>query len=237
MNPLNKEGRLLLGVDTCGSQASVALVRVQDGPDGPLQLLEQRTIPGAISGGELSVKLLPAIADLLAGQAIRVSELGGIVAVAGPGSFTGIRVGLAAVKGLAEAAGIPVVAISRLAILSAVTGTACALLDAYRGQMFCGMYEAGQAAREMLLTAGDIPAMGGLPQPMGVCEDAVAHLLETLLDEPRLVRVQAPAAWDAVTLAIRRWRAREFADTAALDGYYLRGADAKTQAELAARQA
>jgi len=48
------------------------------------------------------------------------------------------------------------------------------------------------------------------------------------------VRTAAPTAYDALRFALPRYLAGEFADVAALDGYYLRGADAKTQAALAA---
>ena len=100
-----------------------------------------------------------------------------------------------------------------------------AVLDAHRGQVYCGLYGEGEP-REMLLTAGEINAMGGLPLPAAVCEEAVAQMLETLLEaEP--VRVTAPTAWNALEMGVKQWTNGEFADVAALDGYYLRGADAK----------
>jgi len=210
----------LLAVDTCGAVGSVALGRIFD---GQAELLEERLV----AGGELSVLLMQAIADLLAAARAKVGDLAGLIAVAGPGSFTGIRIGLAVVKGLAEAATLPVVTLSRLALLAELAKTPTAVLDAHRGQMYCGMYAAGEAASEMLLTAGEVNAMGGLPGPVGVCEEAVAQMLEELQGETEIVRSAAPVAWDALRFALPRWRAGEFVDVAALDGYYLRGADAK----------
>ena len=105
------ESGILLGVDTCGAMGSIALARLQN---DALELLGEKEI----QGGELSVALVQGIADLLAEAGIAVHDLAGITAVAGPGSFTGIRVGLAAVKGLAEAANFPVVTVSRLALLA-----------------------------------------------------------------------------------------------------------------------
>jgi tRNA threonylcarbamoyladenosine biosynthesis protein TsaB len=154
-----------------------------------------------------------------------------MVAVAGPGSFTGIRVGLAAVKGLAEAANLPVVTLSRLALLADSAHAPCAVLDAHRGQFYCGMY-GDRVAREMLLTAGEINAMGGLTGKVAVCEETVAQLLEELYGEPELIRAPAPTAAVALRYSLSKWRAGEFADLAQLDGYYLRGADAKVSARL-----
>ncbi len=178
-----------------------------------------------VPGGELSVLLLQAVVDLLAEAGLASADIAGIVAVAGPGSFTGIRIGLAVVKGMAEALGIPVVTVSRLQLLSSIAGTPTAVLDAHRGQMYCGMF--GENSQEILLTAGEVNAMGGLPGPVGVCEEAVAQTLEELVGEPAIVRVNAPSAGDVLRFGLSDWLAGEFADVAALDGYYLRGADAK----------
>jgi tRNA threonylcarbamoyladenosine biosynthesis protein TsaB len=218
-----RDSGLLLGVDTCGAVGSIALGREAD---GRIDLLGETQI----AGGELSVSLVQGIADLLGSAGVAVGDLNGIVAVAGPGSFTGIRIGLAAVKGLAEASGLPVVAVSRLALLAELGQASCSVLDAHRGQFYCGIYRDGAPAREMLLTAGEINAMGGLRGRVAVCEETVAQSLEELWGEPELVRVSALGASGALRFAGGRWRAGEFEDMALLDGYYLRGADAKISA-------
>ena len=210
---------ILLGVDTCGAFGSIALGRVVD---RELVLLGEKRM----EGGEFAAALLQGIADLLDESGVGIGDLRGIVAVAGPGSFTGIRIGLSMVKGLAEVTGVGVVAISRLALLAAEAGTPCAVLDAHRGQVYCRIYAEGEAAPEMLLTAGEINAMGGLPLPVAVCEEAAAQLVEMLLEaEP--MRVPAPTAGKALRFGLARWLARDCDDVASLDGYYLRGADAK----------
>ena len=215
------ESGILLGVDTCGPVGSIALAKLEG---HGLKLLGETRAPG----GELSVSLVQGIADLLASAGIAVRDLAGIVAVAGPGSFTGIRIGLAAVKAMAEAAGLPVVTVSRLALLAELGQARCSVLDAHRGQFYCGMY--GEGTREMLLTAGEINSIGGLKGTVAVCEETVAQLLEELFGEPELIRVAAPMASDALRYSLAKWRAGELADVASLDGYYLRGADAKVSA-------
>jgi len=215
---------LLLGVDTCGPSGSIALGRLTE--EGLLIVGET-----ALAGREYAAALVGAIGDLLDEAGAVAGELAGVVAVAGPGSFTGIRIGLAAVKALAEAGSIPVVTVSRLALLADTAGASCAVLDAHRGQFYCGMYSEG-VAQEMLLTAGEINAMGGLKGRVAVCEETVAQLLEELYGEPDLIRVEAPSAAAVLRYSLNKWRAGEFADIASLDGYYLRGADAKVSARL-----
>ncbi len=215
-----REGGLLLAVDSCGVEGSVALGRVVE---AEVELLGE----SRIAGGALSVGLVSGIAELLAGAGVAVGDLAGIVVVSGPGTFTGIRIGVAAVKALAEAAGLPVVAVSRLALLAEKGEARCSILDAHRGQVFCGFYQAGEAAREVLMTAGEVNAMGGFAGRVAVCEAAVAQWIDELVGEPDVVQLAAPTAADALRYGVSDWRAGRFADVAALDGYYLRGADAK----------
>lgn len=214
----------MLGVDTCGVLGSIALGRVAG---DEVEMLAERTIPG----GELSVLLVTGIAELLDEAGVSLADLAGITAVAGPGSFTGIRVGLAAVKGIAEVTALPVVTVSRLGLLAELGGASCSVLDAHRGQLYCGMYEAGQE-QEMLLTAGEINSMGGLKGRVAVAEETVAQLLEELFGEPEIVRVAGLPAAAALRYSLSKWRISDVADLAALDGYYLRGADAKVSAKL-----
>src|SRR5579862_9278906 len=99
-------GGLMLSIDTCGPSGSVALGRLA-GRD--LEVLGET----GLAGRTYSATLVAAIRELLAANGAALKDLGGIIVVNGPGSFTGVRVGLSAVKGLAEGAQIPVVALSR----------------------------------------------------------------------------------------------------------------------------
>src|SRR5580693_3108075 len=127
---------LLLAIDTCGPTGSVALGRL---PGRDLEILGQIEL----ASRTYSTTLVAAVAELLRSAGIELREVGGIVAVNGPGSFTGVRVGLSAVKGLAEGAQIPVVAISRLEVLSRKSGVPSAALDAHRGEVFLRVERAG----------------------------------------------------------------------------------------------
>jgi tRNA threonylcarbamoyladenosine biosynthesis protein TsaB len=139
--------QLLLAVDTSGKDGSVALARAMPGQD-EIDVLE--VVP--LTGGAFSAQLVPQIAALLSNHGYSKSDLGAFAVASGPGSFTGLRVGLAAMKALAEALQKPMVAISVLeavACSGAAQGTAqgtargrvLAILDAGRGDIYVGDYE------------------------------------------------------------------------------------------------
>src|SRR5208283_5005028 len=134
---------LLLAIDTCGPTGSIAL--------GQQLFGEFRKLGDVQLGGRRnSEALVGETMNLLRMAEVLPSWLTAIVAVIGPGSFTGVRVGLAAVKGLAEGNQIPVVAVSRLEVMAAVSGVPCAALDAHRHEIFLRLAEPSAAARELL---------------------------------------------------------------------------------------
>jgi len=147
---------LLLVTDTSGRNGTVALARAGDRDQ--IDLLE--VVP--LAGGMFSAQLVPQIAALLQRHGISKTDLDGFVVVSGPGSFTGLRVGLAAIKALAEVLQKPVAAVSLLeliAIASRREGRVVAVLDGGRGEVFFGAYEiAGdsvQVLREELLSKAE----------------------------------------------------------------------------------
>lgn len=88
--------------------------------------------------------IFPAIENLLSRAQVNLSDIDCFAAASGPGSFTGVRVGLAAVKGLAEALGKPAVGVSNLQALASFgqAPSRAVLLDARRGQVYAAVYNA-----------------------------------------------------------------------------------------------
>ncbi|HSZ61511.1 MAG TPA: tRNA (adenosine(37)-N6)-threonylcarbamoyltransferase complex dimerization subunit type 1 TsaB [Terriglobales bacterium] len=132
---------LLLAVDTSGKNGSLALARVTPG-QSEIDILE--TIP--LTGGAFSAQLVPLIAASLEKHGHSKRDLGAFAVVSGPGSFTGLRVGLAAIKGLAEALEKPIVAVSLLEAVahgSALLDRVFAVLDAERSDVYVGDYDLG----------------------------------------------------------------------------------------------
>jgi tRNA threonylcarbamoyladenosine biosynthesis protein TsaB len=178
-----------------------------------------------LAGRTYSATLVSAIEELLAGQGIGLGDIGCIVVVNGPGSFTGVRVGLSAAKGLAEGAGLPVVAISRLQVLAWKAGIESAALDAHRHEVFLRVADSDQL-RERLAGPEELARLCP-PSSVSVCDDQAAALLQQAWPAVRLMQVPPPTAADALQLSAPAVAAGNFADVALLDGHYLRRSDAE----------
>lgn len=103
-----------------------------------------------LAGGTFSAQLIPQIAALLEKHNFTKRDIAGFAAASGPGSFTGLRVGLAAIKGLAAGLQKPIAAVSLLeavARTSSGRGRVLAALDAGRGEVYCGDYDVAPQVR------------------------------------------------------------------------------------------
>lgn len=127
---------LILGVDTSGKHGSISLVRCEY---NGRQVIE--VVP--LQGGTFSAQLVPEIAALLEKRGFKKDQIDGFAVVSGPGSFTGLRVGLAAIKGLAEVLEKPIAAVSLLEAVarSKQAGRVVSALDAGRGEIYVGRYD------------------------------------------------------------------------------------------------
>jgi tRNA threonylcarbamoyladenosine biosynthesis protein TsaB len=210
----------ILAIDTCGPSGSVALGRLSGQAVEILGQIE-------LEGRSYSSTLVAAVGELLGQTGMQLGLLHAMVAVNGPGSFTGVRVGLAAVKGLAEPARIPVVAVSRLEVLAANSGVPSAALDAHRNEVFLRLGLPGEQGRELLAGAHELAAIHPAPLQIAICDEAAALLLGLAWPVAELIRTAAPTAADALSLCAPRVAAGEFVDLAFLDGHYLRRSDAE----------
>jgi tRNA threonylcarbamoyladenosine biosynthesis protein TsaB len=213
-------GQPILAIDTCGPTGSVALGRL---PGRDLEILGQIEL----ASRTYSTTLVPAVAELLRSAGIELRELGGIIAVNGPGSFTGVRVGLSAVKGLVEGTEIPVVAFSRLEVLSRKSGLPCSALDAHRGEIFLRLERMDSKPIEILAGPSELAAIRPEPIRVAVCDEEAAGVLAAAWPGTQLVVTPSPMAADVLRMGEGRLTAGIFADVALLDGHYLRRSDAE----------
>jgi tRNA threonylcarbamoyladenosine biosynthesis protein TsaB len=218
---------MLLSLNTCGNTATVAL-----GEAAPKGVKILATAELAVR--TYSARLIPEIAALLQKQQATMSDIEAIVVVNGPGSFTGIRVGVSTAKGLSEGAGIPLIAVSRLALLAHVSllPHVLAAVDAGRGDFYVGEYRNGTSLGETLLTgeqtvtAAKQPGAGVLVCDESRAGDASSSACSALaICGP--IYVQPPDAAEALRFAMTRFHARDFDDPETLDANYLRRSDAE----------
>lgn len=194
---------LILAVDTTREYGSTALLR-------GTQVLEEFTIHAPKGFAHVLYEHLGALLDR---HGVKPADIDCFAAASGPGSFTGVRVGLACIKGLAEAVGKPAVGVSNLqAIASLGNGPLRApVIDARRGEIYGAVYdEAGRAV---------------LPEVVAPLEE----WRRTLPPEAQIVELaaEAPLAAAIARIALARLLAGEAADPAALDANYVRRSDAE----------
>ena len=123
---------LILGIDTSGKNGSIALVRFAQEQAQTLDIVP-------LEGGTFSAQLVPQISELLGKHNLSKKDIDAFAVASGPGSFTGLRVGLAAVKALAEILHRPIAAVSLLDVVMRQVqsgGALISLLDAGRGEVF-----------------------------------------------------------------------------------------------------
>ena len=135
---------ILLSIDTCGVRGSIALLQ-----NGVLVKMVPHDEPE-----EYSSWLLPAVEALLRGEALAMADVGAYAVAVGPGSFTGVRVGLTTVKAWNEVYGKGIAPVSRLeAVASQHHGeqsVIAAFLDGSRAQVFGAVYECEGGSLQLL---------------------------------------------------------------------------------------
>ena len=145
---------ILVALDTA-SPSTVAGVMRADG-----SVVEARDDPPPESRGQHASRLLALLEQALDEAGIDWRDVERIAVGVGPGGFTGLRIGIATARALAQAHGLPLVPVGSLAALAAGTqGPVAAVLDARRGEVFAAAYDDG---RELLapaaLAPGDVAA-------------------------------------------------------------------------------
>jgi tRNA threonylcarbamoyladenosine biosynthesis protein TsaB len=143
---------IVVAFDTA-SPSTVAGVLLGDG-----RVIEARDDPPAGSRGEHAARVLPLIEQALVKAGVEWGEVDRIAVGVGPGGFTGLRIGIATARALAQGNGLPLVPVGSLAALAmgAASERVAAVLDARRGEVFAGVWQAGY---ELLAPAALAPAV------------------------------------------------------------------------------
>jgi tRNA threonylcarbamoyladenosine biosynthesis protein TsaB len=196
---------VILSLDTTSEFGSIALTEAN-------VVIEEMQLHAPEGFGHV---LYGHIQHLLEKNGTTVHQMECFAAASGPGSFTGVRVGLAAVKGLAEATAKRVVAVSNLRALASF-GTAplrATLIDARRGEVYAGVYN---SRLELVVPEAVLKFDAFLPTlPAHGCE-----LISAITHPRALAAAIGHIAWDEFTLG----RASDPAD---IDANYVRRSDAE----------
>lgn len=131
---------LIFGIDTCSMSSSAALMSEE-------KLIAEFTVNHKKTHSE---KIMPQIEAMLAACGIDISDIDAFAASVGPGSFTGVRIGVATAKGFAQVLKKPCVAVSALSALAlgarTFEGIICPVLDARRNQVYNALFESDKRA-------------------------------------------------------------------------------------------
>ena len=207
---------MILAIDTTSEFGSLALVDA----DG---VVDEVPLHAPDGFGHV---LYPKLEQLLARNRVNVNAMECFAAASGPGSFTGVRIGLAAIKGLAEASGRPAVAVSNLQAL-AWSGTRplrATLLDARRGEVYGAVYDdhLDLVCPEVVMKFADWLRM----LPVGDIELVAVDMPQTDPGMPVVIALRALAGVIG-RIAWKRFRDGYASDPAALDANYVRRSDAE----------
>lgn len=249
---------LLLVTDTSGKDGFVGLAQAGDstGYDA-VKVIEEI----ALAGGTFSAQLVPQISGLLKKHGLTKTGIDAFIVVSGPGSFTGLRVGLAAIKALAEILRKPIVPVSLLEVLAPLSTMIAAshdepnptavfryavALDAARGEAFVGEYEATVHAENSIRAKGEsLLTLDGLASLLET--DSVRWIAtpdQTIFDglskrvadsKRRFVRrnLRRPRSAEVARIGWQKLNAGQVASPEQLEANYIRRSDAEIFAKLA----
>ncbi|HKF04614.1 MAG TPA: tRNA (adenosine(37)-N6)-threonylcarbamoyltransferase complex dimerization subunit type 1 TsaB [Candidatus Sulfotelmatobacter sp.] len=249
---------LLLVTDTSGKDGFVGLAHAGDSPKR-IEVVEE--IP--LAGGTFSAQLVPQISGLLQKHELRKTDIDAFIVVSGPGSFTGLRVGLAAIKALAEILHKPIVPVSLLEVLAPESQMIAAghneqkrpatfpyavALDAGRGEAYVGQYEIVITSEECalvkplgesLLTLDNLAALleSGAAQWIATPDQAIFDALGKRVPgslRSRLRRsLRRPRSEEVALAGWQKLKAGETISPEQLDANYIRRSDAEIFAKPA----
>jgi tRNA threonylcarbamoyladenosine biosynthesis protein TsaB len=207
---------LILALDTTHESGSLALVRGCD-------VLEEETLHEPAGFSRI---LYARLEQLLERHEVRLAAIDCFAAASGPGSFTGVRVGLACIKGLGEALGKPAIGVSNLEAMARF-GSArlrAVVLDARRGEIYGAVYDAaGMLVSPEVVTKFDAWVT---TLPAGV-DEFIADMPLPVPAGATLIAMPQGIAAMVGRIASERLARGDAGDPAAIDANYVRRSDAE----------
>ena len=210
----------LLNIETSTKNCSVSVAK-----DG--ETIALREI--ATEGYSHAEKLHVFIEEVLAEAKITYKELSGVAIGSGPGSYTGLRIGVSAAKGLCYALEIPLIAIESLTILASKVGISdgviIPMLDARRMEVYCSVFDQDQniiqKTSAKILDENSFEEVQGPIYIVGDCQEKCQSVL---IDDRFnfLPDFQYPSAQEMATLSYSKFKAEQFEDVSYFEPFYLK---------------
>lgn len=223
---------MVLGLDCSGETYSVGLFSAKSGVSLEASGHQPRRALRQISG---------AIAELLSRAGVKAAGLSAVGVTHGPGSFTGVRLGVTVAKTAAMVAGCPVMGWDTLELLAhqalpeSSQGTVAVALDARRGELYCGIFQAGSELEARLATDVRTPESFAehlscpLHAVIGSGFEAYPQLLEATWSGPRLTGRQTSAPSGLLVARLTAARPESWKPAQTLVPVYHRRADIQVQ--------
>lgn len=203
---------LILALDTTGESGSVALVR-------DARVIEQIAIE---SPDGFAHVLFGEIEAMLARNRVKIGDIDVFASASGPGSFTGVRIGLTAVKGLAEAAGKKAAAVSNLRAIASFGSKPlrAAVIDARRGEIYGGLYD-----RDLEKVEEEV--VMPLDRWLAMLASEEIEIIASASIEPRKGWTRAPRSLAGAIGVIAALKPELACNPAEIDANYVRRSDAE----------
>jgi tRNA threonylcarbamoyladenosine biosynthesis protein TsaB len=216
---------ILLAADTSGKQGSIAIARCI--ATTGCEVLEVVNL----AGGTFSAQLVPQVAALLAKHDLNKNDIDSFAVASGPGSFTGLRVGLAAIKAFAEVLGKPIASVSLLESVAVEGGMAdsLAVLDAGRTEVYVGEFLGNKLVSERLLTLQEL--LNGANGLSVVTPDATVAAAIRASGSP-VKEIERPRSDAIARLGWKKLQAEEIISAEDLEANYIRRSDAEIFSRL-----
>lgn len=209
----------ILNIETATRNCSVSVSK-----DGRVAALKEI----ATEGYSHAEKLHVFISETLAEAQLRFSDLSAVAVSKGPGSYTGLRIGVSAAKGLCFALRIPLIAIDTLEILAAQLaasdGVVVPMLDARRMEVYSAVFKDGKAIRDVkaeIITEDSFSEIGANIHIIGDCQPKI----RTVLHSDIFIYHEAivyPSAKEMAALGYKKYTQQSFEDVAYFEPYYLK---------------
>ena len=228
----------ILAIDTATKSCSVAVA-------SDISLLAETTV---VSSQTHSKHLMTSIDQVLQMAQLQIDELDGFSVTRGPGSFTGLRIGISVIKGLVTASGKPLVGVSTLDVLARQAGTAlaliCSVIDARKNEVYVSRYRLRDDVLYNEFAARALPirkAIQDIIEPCMFIGDGALLYRDTILDKLGRAAYFAPAyqhtirASTVASLSMERFLKGESDAVGTFVPFYIRRSDAELNVDTSVR--